>query len=84
MCSSENKDKKKVIECFSSKKNKYYYVGTYLVIHLIVFIFAIYLSFKCHGGFEIISFLVAFFCPWIYVIYALVFKWNKCFKNQNS
>ena len=48
------------------------------IIWFVAFVFAIYLSFRCHGGFDFWSFLVAFFCPWIYIIYVLATKSNLC------
>lgn len=52
-------------------------VGTTVVnsivslIYLAIMIFAFYLAFKCNGGFEILSFLAAFCCPFIYIPYVL-------------
>ena len=39
------------------------------LIYLIITIIAIYLAFQRNGGFEIISFLVALFLPFVYIIY---------------
>jgi hypothetical protein len=46
----------------------------YSVFHLIMSLVAIYLSFKCNNGFNFSSFLVAFCCPYIYIIYILATK----------
>lgn len=46
----------------------------YSVFHLIMSLVAIYLSFKCNKGFDIGSFIVAFCCPYIYIIYVLATK----------
>jgi len=46
----------------------------YSVFHLIMSLIAIYLSFKCNDGFNFGSFLVAFCCPYIYIIYVLATK----------
>lgn len=46
----------------------------YSVFHLIMSLVAIYLSFKCNKGFDVGSFLVAFCCPYIYIIYILATK----------
>lgn len=54
------------------------WIYTYAIIHFVAFIFALYLSFKCNGGFSIGGFLVAFFCPWIYIIYILAVRGNFC------
>lgn len=47
----------------------------YLITHIIISFFAIYLSFKCNQGsggqFNPIHFAVALFCPYLYIIYAL-------------
>ena len=48
------------------------------IIWFVAFLFAIYLSFRCHGGFDLGSFLVAFFCPWIYIIYVFATKSDMC------
>lgn len=46
----------------------------YSVFHLIMSLVAIYLSFKCNNGFNFSSFIVAFCCPYIYIIYILATK----------
>lgn len=46
----------------------------YSVFHLIMSLVAIYLSFKCNKGFDMGSFIVAFCCPYIYIIYVLATK----------
>jgi len=44
----------------------------YLVFHIIMAFIAIYLSWKCNNGnFDILSFLIALFFPYIYIIYIL-------------
>ena len=43
----------------------------YSVFHSIMFLIAIYLSWRCNKGFNLGSFLVACLCPYIYVIYIL-------------
>jgi len=35
---------------------------------------AIYLSFRCNGKFDLGSFLVALFLPYVYIIYVLATK----------
>lgn len=47
------------------------YGSTYLIFHSILSIFAIYLSFRCNQGFNVLSFLIAIIAPWIYVPYSL-------------
>lgn len=56
-------------------------VITYGTLHFIAFLFAIYLSFKCHGGFNLGSFIVALFCPWIYIIWTLVTRGPRMCTN---
>ena len=46
----------------------------YSVFHLIMSLVAIYLSFRCNNGFHFGSFLIAFCCPYIYIIYILATK----------
>ena len=41
----------------------------YIIFHLILTLFAIYLSFKCNEGFDFLSLLMAIFFPYIYIIY---------------
>ena len=44
------------------------------IIHLVLAIFALYLSFLCNNGFNILSFLAALFCPYLYIPYVLARK----------
>jgi hypothetical protein len=65
------------------KKTKYnsYSIGLsvfFFIFYLILIIFAIHLSLKCNGGFDFPSMMVAVFFPWIYIIYYLIAKNNKC------
>jgi hypothetical protein len=50
------------------------YSTSYAIIHLILALFALYLSFKCNHGFNLVSFLAAFCCPYLYVPYILATK----------
>ena len=51
----------------------------YSIFHLIIFAFAIYLSFKCNNNnFDIGAFIMAFFFPHIYIIYKFVTSDNFC------
>jgi hypothetical protein len=59
-----------------NKNDKVYVVQamptSYFITHTIISFFAIYLSWRCNrGNFNIGAFLVALFCPYIYIIYAL-------------
>jgi hypothetical protein len=46
----------------------------YSIFHTIITFIAIYLSYKCHNKFDLGSFIVACFCPYIYIIYILATK----------
>jgi hypothetical protein len=51
----------------------------YTVFHLVVSIFAIYLSFQCNKtGFNLLSFLAALFFPYVYILYIFVTKDDFC------
>lgn len=50
----------------------------YGVFHMIIGIFAIYLSFKCNGSFVLLDFLAALFFPHIYIIYRVAVSKNLC------
>ena len=52
----------------------------YSIFHVIMSLAALYLSFKCNKGFDIGSFIVAFCCPYIYIIYILATK-GTCSNN---
>jgi hypothetical protein len=54
-------------------KNKQYKL-IYTIMHIIISFFAIYLSWKCNNGFNILSFLAAILCPYLYIIWALATK----------
>lgn len=46
----------------------------YTVFHTILSILAIYLSFRCNKGFDLLSFLIACCCPYLYIIYTIATK----------
>jgi hypothetical protein len=54
----------------------------YSILHIIIAIFAIFLSFHCNTGpgksFDILSFLAALFFPHFYILYIFVTKKNFC------
>lgn len=50
----------------------------YGVFHMIISIFAIYLSFKCNGSFVFLDFLAALFFPHLYIIYRVAVSKNLC------
>lgn len=44
----------------------------YMIFHIIMAFVAVFLSWKCNGGrFDLLSFLIAIFFPYIYIIYIL-------------
>lgn len=48
------------------------------LIHFILAIFALYLSFLCNQGFSLGSFLFACCCPYLYIPYILATKQTNC------
>ena len=57
------------------KKNNYSFVS---MLYFVVMIFALYLSFLCNNGFDLGSFVMALFFPYIYIIYKLATVKNFC------
>ena len=53
---------------FSFDKNQTSFVIFY-IFHVIMALIAIYLSWKCNKGFDLLSFLIAIIFPYIYLIY---------------
>jgi hypothetical protein len=54
------------------KEEKYYQRSIiYSIMHLIISLFAVYLSWKCNEGFSIVSFICALICPYLYILWAL-------------
>jgi len=45
------------------------YYNMYYVFHVIVGLFALYLSFRCNRGINVLDLLFALFCPVLYIIY---------------
>jgi len=50
----------------------------YSVFHMIISLFALYLSFKCNNGVDFGSILMACICPYIYIIYKFAISENFC------
>lgn len=46
--------------------------SVYGVFHLIAVVFAVYLAVKCNQRINVLAIIVAIFCPWIYIIYAVI------------
>lgn len=49
--------------------------------HAICFVFALFLSFRCNGGFKAMDFLLACCCPQLYIAYQLAVNMDKCFPD---
>jgi hypothetical protein len=73
----DSKKYKEEFENNESPKYKFFYI-----FHLIIGLFAIYLSFKCNNGFNLGSFLIALFCPVFYILYKFVVP--HCVDNYQS
>ena len=69
----------RVAHCNNNKQIVYCPLSSiYPVFHSIVSFFAIYLSFKCNGGFDLASFLMAGACPYLYIVYKFAISENFC------
>lgn len=76
--SSQLKNNKKVKETFINLQPS----NAYALFHSIASIFALYVSFRCSGGFDFVSFMWALCCPWLFLIYVAATKGlNFCAKN---
>jgi hypothetical protein len=67
----------------TQKKESYCY-SLYMISHFIISFFAIYLSWRCNNGFNLLSFLVAFFCAPFYIIWALATNGGCGIFNDSS
>jgi hypothetical protein len=65
--SASNKNDLANIFLYHCKRNQYLHM--YSIFHSIVGVFAIYLSFKCNKGINVIDLVFAFFCPVLYIIF---------------
>lgn len=54
------------------KREMYNYF--YSVFHVILSIFALYLSFRCNKEFNVFHFVFALFCPLIYILFIVATK----------
>jgi hypothetical protein len=52
-------------------KPKPQFCSLYMITHMIISFFAIYLSWRCNKGFNLLSFLAALLCPYLYIIWVL-------------
>lgn len=46
----------------------------YFIFHIILTCVAVYLSHKCNSGYNVFHFLLAFFFPYVYIIYILAVR----------
>ena len=53
------------------QKPKPQFCSLYMITHMIISFFAIYLSWRCNKGFNPLSFLAALLCPYLYIIWVL-------------
>jgi len=66
----QNNSSEETVEIIEVQKSDKYKI-IYTIMHVIISLFAIYLSWKCNDGFEPLSFLCALICPYLYIIWAL-------------
>ena len=53
------------------KKENPAYASLYSITHIIISFFAIYLSWRCNNGFNLMAFAIALVCPYVYIIWAI-------------
>jgi hypothetical protein len=64
----ENTDNTNIIISYKDYTGKY----IYMIFHIIMAFVAVFLSWKCNGGkFDLLTFLIALFFPYIYIIFIL-------------
>lgn len=67
-----NENQNMLIDEYNKNKKPYNMTKCiYCITHIIISFFAIYLSWKCNDGFNLLSFMTAFICPYLYIIWAL-------------
>jgi len=54
------------------------YGPMYTVFHTVIMCFALFLSFKCNKGFVLFDFLLALFCPVLYILYRAATSPDLC------
>ena len=65
---SDNSDNTNILITCKDSTGKYIYT----IFHIIMAFVAIFLSWKCNGGrFDLLTFLIALFFPYIYITYIL-------------
>lgn len=48
------------------------------VLHFVILMFALFLSFKCNRGFHFGAFLMACCCPQLYIVYSIAIHNGIC------
>ena len=69
-----DKKEKKKEECGDELNLKSNGMQIYLIFHIILTCVAVYLSHKCNSGYNVFHFLLAFFFPYVYIIYMLAIR----------
>jgi hypothetical protein len=69
-----DKKEKKKEECDNKFNLKSDSMQIYLIFHIILTCVAVYLSHKCNRGYNVVHFLLAFFFPYVYIIYMLAIR----------
>lgn len=69
----ENKD----MEKFTTNSTNSVSSTVMSIFHILMVCFACYLSFKCNGRFDLVAFLIAFCCPYCYILFALAYGCNS-------
>jgi hypothetical protein len=67
----DKKEKNKEINELNLKDNN---MQIYIIFHIILTCVAVYLSHKCNSGYNVFHFLLAFFFPYVYIIYILAVR----------
>lgn len=60
------------------------FCSLYMVTHLIISFFAIYLSWRCNKKFKLLPFLAALLCPYLYIIWVLATRGGCGVFNSTS
>jgi len=68
---SKDKDTNILVVCDNNNNTGKY---IYIIFHIIMSFVAVYLSWKCNGKFNLLSFIIALLFPYVYIIYILASK----------
>lgn len=64
----DNSENTNILITYKDATGKY----IYMIFHIIMAFVAVFLSWKCNGGkFDLLTFLIALFFPYVYIIYIL-------------